>query len=95
PAAVAQPVTLPAVAPAVAAKPRAVDRARVDLVTAAVDHLKASVDEVAKAAGPCGCTTDAKTKANDVVNDLGATVVALFTGLGLPGMPAAAPAPAE
>ncbi|MEU8839116.1 hypothetical protein AB0D97_08275 [Streptomyces roseus] len=97
PAAVAQPVTLPAVAPAVAAKPRTVDRARVDRVTAAVDHLKVSVDEVFKAAGTTGTTgakVDAKAEATDVVNDLGATMVALFTGLGLPGMPAAAPAPA-
>ncbi|MYT20904.1 hypothetical protein GTW69_11480, partial [Streptomyces sp. SID7760] len=100
PAAAAQPVTLPAVAPAVAAKPRAADRARVDRVTAAVDHLKASVDEVFKAASPTvttgatGTKVDAKAEATDVVNDLGATMVALFTGLGMPGMPAAAPAPA-
>ncbi|MEV6727518.1 MULTISPECIES: hypothetical protein [unclassified Streptomyces] len=100
PAEVAKPVTLPAAAPAPlpAVAPVSARAARagapLDLVAAAVDHLKASVDEVAKAAGPCGCTTDAKDKATDVVNDLGTTVVALFTGLGLPGMPAAAPAPA-
>ncbi|MFF3860602.1 hypothetical protein [Streptomyces sp. NPDC002209] len=88
----AVPAPLPAVAPVSARAARA--GAPLDLVAAAVDHLKASVDEVAKAAGPCGCTTDAKDKATDVVNDLGTTVVALFTGLGLPGMPAAAPAPA-
>nr|WSW44713.1 hypothetical protein OG296_17100 [Streptomyces sp. NBC_01001] len=100
PAEVAKPVTLPAAAPAPlpAVAPVSAQAARagapLDLVVAAVDHLKASVDEVAKAAGPCGCTTNAKDKATDVVNDLGTTVVALFTGLGLPGMPAAAPAPA-
>ncbi|MFF1337220.1 hypothetical protein ACFVYT_04775 [Streptomyces sp. NPDC058290] len=100
PAEVAKPVTLPAAAPAPlpAVAPVSARAARagapLDLVAAAVDHLKASVDEVAKAAGPCGCTTNAKDKATDVVNDLGTTVVALFTGLGLPGMPEAAPAPA-
>ncbi|WP_369778210.1 hypothetical protein [Streptomyces sp. R33] len=100
PAEVAKPVTLPAAVPAplpaVAPVSARAGRAGapLDLVAAAVDHLKASVDEVAKAAGPCGCTTNAKDKASAVVNDLGTTVVALFTGLGLPGMPAAAPAPA-
>ncbi|MFI6004260.1 hypothetical protein ACIA98_28280 [Streptomyces sp. NPDC051366] len=100
PAQVAKPVTLPAAAPAPlpAVAPVSAQAARagapLDLVVAAVDHLKASVDEVAKAAGPGGGTTNAKDKATDVVNDLGTTVVALFTGLGLPGMPAAAPAPA-
>ncbi|MER7467342.1 hypothetical protein [Streptomyces sp. NPDC097981] len=91
PAGLAQPVTLPVAVPAHApgaVKPKAA--APLDRVTAAVDHLKASVDEVAKAAGPCDCTIDAA-RVTDVVNDLGTTVVALFSGLGLPGMPAAAP----
>ncbi|MET9885289.1 hypothetical protein ABZZ20_19580 [Streptomyces sp. NPDC006430] len=97
PAAVAKPVTLPAAAPLaapVAAAVKAEAGSPLDLVSAAVDRLKVSVDVVTKAAGPCNCTIDAKAKATDVVNDMGATMVALFTGLGLPGMPAAAPAPA-
>ncbi|MFI5759371.1 hypothetical protein ACIA8F_00265 [Streptomyces sp. NPDC051563] len=58
-----------------------------DLATGAVDKLKASVDGLTKAAGPCGCSTDAKAKATDVVTDLVAALVALLTGLGLPGLP--------
>ncbi|MGW5395039.1 hypothetical protein [Streptomyces sp. NPDC003952] len=58
-----------------------------DLAAGAVDKLKASVDGLTKAAGPCGCSTDAKAKATDVVTDLVAALVALLTGLGLPGLP--------
>ncbi|MET9851527.1 hypothetical protein ABZY57_00985 [Streptomyces sp. NPDC006450] len=58
-----------------------------DLATAAIDKLKASVDGLTKVAGPCGCSTDAKAKATDVVTDLVAALVALLTGLGLPGLP--------
>ncbi|MCP3755212.1 hypothetical protein [Streptomyces sp. TBY4] len=58
-----------------------------DLATAAIDKLKGSVDGLTKAAGPCGCSTDAKAKATDVVTDLVAALVALLTGLGLPGLP--------
>ncbi|MCX4779753.1 hypothetical protein [Streptomyces sp. NBC_01264] len=58
-----------------------------DLATGAIDKLKASVDGLTKAAGPCGCSTDAKAKATDVVTDLVAALVALLTGLGLPGLP--------
>lgn len=55
-----------------------------DLVTGAIDKLKESVDGLTKAAGPCGCSTDAKAKATDVVTNLVAALVALLTGLGLP-----------
>ncbi|MGW6703726.1 hypothetical protein ACWGDE_02355 [Streptomyces sp. NPDC054956] len=66
-----------------------------DLVTGAIDKLKASVDGLTKAAGPCGCSTDAKAKATDVVTDLVAALVALLTGAGLPGLPQLpVPAPA-
>ncbi|MFJ7270575.1 hypothetical protein ACIQV3_28720 [Streptomyces sp. NPDC099050] len=58
-----------------------------DLATGAIDKLKGSVDGLTKAAGPCGCSTDAKAKATDVVTDLVAALVALLTGLGLPGLP--------
>ncbi|MBT2468040.1 hypothetical protein J7E97_09140 [Streptomyces sp. ISL-66] len=63
-----------------------------DVVTGAIDKLKASVDGLAKVAGPCGCSTDAKAKATDVLGDLVAAVLALLTGLGLPGLPVQAPA---
>ncbi|MER6197753.1 hypothetical protein ABT234_10325 [Streptomyces sp. NPDC001586] len=59
-----------------------------DVATAAIDKLKGSVDGLTKAAGPCGCSTDAKDKATGVVTDLVAALVALLTGLGLPGLPA-------
>ncbi|MFG2998205.1 hypothetical protein [Streptomyces sp. NPDC048340] len=66
-----------------------------DLVTGAIDKLKESVDGLTKAAGPCGCSTDAKAKATDVVTNLVAAIVALLTGLGLPGLPTLpVPAPA-
>ncbi|MER6314521.1 hypothetical protein ABT237_12230 [Streptomyces sp. NPDC001581] len=58
-----------------------------DVATAAIDKLKGSVDGLTKAAGPCGCSTDAKDKATGVVTDLVAALVALLTGLGLPGLP--------
>lgn len=63
-----------------------------DLVTGAIDKLKASIDALTKAAGPCGCSTDAKDKATSVVTDLVAALVALLTGAGLPGLP---PLPVE
>ncbi|WP_329382613.1 hypothetical protein OG625_19810 [Streptomyces sp. NBC_01351] len=58
-----------------------------DLVTGALDKLKASVDALTKTAGPCGCSTDAKDKVTSVVTDLVAALVALLTGAGLPGLP--------
>ncbi|MCY0953955.1 hypothetical protein [Streptomyces sp. H27-S2] len=96
------PVALPAPAlPAPAlpapALPVAKSKAGVprDLVSDAVDRLKASVDALVKTAGPCGCSTDAKTKVTDVVTNLVATLVALLTGAGLPGLPPLpVPAPA-
>ncbi|WP_330297514.1 hypothetical protein [Streptomyces sp. NBC_00503] len=80
----APPVALPVSAP-VRAKAKA--DGPLDLATGAIDKLKASVDGLTKAAGPCGCSTDAKAKATDVVTDLVAAVVALLTGAGLPGLP--------
>ncbi|MFF1409632.1 hypothetical protein ACFVX6_07520 [Streptomyces sp. NPDC058289] len=76
------PVALPAAAHK--AKPTI---GPLDLATGAIDKLKASVDGLTKAAGPCGCSTDAKAKATDVVTDLVAALIALLTGLGLPGLP--------
>lgn len=58
-----------------------------DLASSAIDKLKGSVDGLTKVAGPCGCSTDAKAKATDVVTDLVAALIALLTGLGLPGLP--------
>ncbi|WP_405491100.1 hypothetical protein [Streptomyces sp. NBC_00096] len=58
-----------------------------DPVTGAIDKLKASVDALTKAAGACGCSADALNKAKEVVADLVAALVALLTGLGLPGLP--------
>lgn len=74
------PVALPVAARKAADGP-------LDLVTGAIDKLKASVDGLTKAAGPCGCSTDAKAKATDVVTDLVAALLALLTGAGLPGLP--------
>ncbi|MFZ3471711.1 hypothetical protein ACODT3_17920 [Streptomyces sp. 4.24] len=82
------PVALPVAARQAADGP-------LDLVTGAIDKLKASVDGLTKAAGPCGCSTDAKAKATDVVTDLVAALLALLTGIGLPGLPPLpVPAPA-
>ncbi|AWZ05647.1 MULTISPECIES: hypothetical protein [unclassified Streptomyces] len=82
------PVALPVAARKAADGP-------LDLVTGAIDKLKASVDGLTKAAGPCGCSTDAKAKATDVVTDLVAALLALLTGAGLPGLPPLpVPAPA-
>lgn len=94
------PVALPAVPPValpVSAPVRANAKADgpLDLATGAIDKLKASVDGLTKSAGPCGCSTDAKAKATDVVTNLVAAVVALLTGAGLPGLPSLpVPAPA-
>ncbi|MCY0934197.1 hypothetical protein [Streptomyces sp. H34-S4] len=74
------PVALPVAANRAAAGP-------LDLATGAIDKLKGSLDGLIKAAGPCGCSTDAKAKATDVVTDLVAALIALLTGLGLPGLP--------
>lgn len=74
------PVALPVAANRAAAGP-------LDLATGAIDKLKGSLDALTKAAGPCGCSTDAKAKATDVVTDLVAALIALLTGLGLPGLP--------
>ncbi|WP_328299816.1 hypothetical protein OG389_19920 [Streptomyces sp. NBC_00435] len=74
------PVALPVAARKAAGGP-------LDLATGAIDKLKSSVDGLHKAAGPCGCSTDAKAKATDVLTDLVAALVALLTGLGLPGLP--------
>lgn len=74
------PVALPVAANRAAAGP-------LDLATGAIDKLKGSLDGLTKAAGPCGCSTDAKAKATDVVTDLVAALIALLTGLGLPGLP--------
>ncbi|MFD5144377.1 hypothetical protein [Streptomyces sp. NPDC058401] len=78
---------LPAALPVAAHKAAKPAAGPLDLATGAVDKLKASVDGLTKAAGPCGCSTDAKAKATDVVTDLVAALVALLTGLGLPGLP--------
>ncbi|WP_371616916.1 hypothetical protein [Streptomyces sp. NBC_00454] len=88
----APPVALPVSAPAMM-RAKAKADGPLDLATGAIDKLKASVDGLTKAAGPCGCSTDAKAKATDVVTDLVAAVVALLTGAGLPGLPSL-PAPA-
>ncbi|MFE2288587.1 hypothetical protein ACFXDJ_31025 [Streptomyces sp. NPDC059443] len=92
------PVALPAAPPValpVSAPVRAKAAGPLDLATAAIDKLKGSVDGLTKAAGPCGCSTDAKAKATDVVTNLVAAVVALLTGAGLPGLPSLpVPAPA-
>lgn len=89
------PVVLPAPALPAPALPVAKSKAGVprDLVSDAVDRLKASVDALVKAAGPCGCSTDAKAKVTDVVTNLVATLVALLTGAGLPGLPGLPPLP--
>ncbi|MCB5167620.1 hypothetical protein LG634_22665 [Streptomyces bambusae] len=58
--------------------------APLDLVTAAVDNLKKSVEGLVKAAGPCGCSADAGSKATEVVTGLVNLVVALVLGAGLP-----------
>ncbi|MFF3012870.1 hypothetical protein [Streptomyces sp. NPDC057939] len=58
-----------------------------DVMTASVDKLKESVDGLLRTAGACGCSTDAKAKATDVLTSLVAALVALLTGLGLPGLP--------
>lgn len=86
------PVEAPKLPVAAPALPVSANKAKpaagpLDLATAAIDKLKASVDGLTKAAGPCGCSTDAKAKATDVVTDLVAALVALLTGLGLPGLP--------
>ncbi|MCM1965693.1 hypothetical protein [Streptomyces sp. G1] len=91
-AAPAVPVEAPKLPVAAPALPVAAHKARpafgpLDLATGAIDKLKGSVDGLTKAAGPCGCSTDAKAKATDVVTDLVAALVALLTGLGLPGLP--------
>ncbi|MFE4632982.1 hypothetical protein ACFRJ1_06340 [Streptomyces sp. NPDC056773] len=86
------PVEAPKLPVAAPALPVSANKAKpvagpLDLATAAIDKLKGSVDGLTKAAGPCGCSTDAKAKATDVVTDLVAALVALLTGLGLPGLP--------
>ncbi|MER5487433.1 hypothetical protein ABT024_30060 [Streptomyces sp. NPDC002812] len=91
-AAPAVPVEAPKLPVAAPALPVAAHQAKrafgpLDLATGAIDKLKGSVDGLTKAAGPCGCSTDAKAKATDVVTDLVAALVALLTGLGLPGLP--------
>lgn len=84
---------LPVGAPAVpVALPASAHKAKtaigpLDLAAGAIDKLKGSVDGLTKVAGPCGCSTDAKAKATDVVTDLVAALIALLTGLGLPGLP--------
>ncbi|MFD9405726.1 hypothetical protein ACFWBN_01715 [Streptomyces sp. NPDC059989] len=88
------PVPLPVSAPAakpVSAEP--VSARRMDAATDALDKLKAAVDGLVKVAGPCGCSTDAKAKATDVVTSLIAALVALLTGLGLPLPPLPVPLP--
>ncbi|MEU9026214.1 hypothetical protein AB0D46_01505 [Streptomyces sp. NPDC048383] len=78
---------LPVAAPKGPAVPARAFAGPLDVMTAAIDNLKESVDGLLRTAGPCGCTTDAKAKATDVLTSLVATLVALLTGLGLPGLP--------
>ncbi|MFC9293115.1 hypothetical protein ACFTWH_01360 [Streptomyces sp. NPDC057011] len=87
------PVPLPVSAPAAAGPASRTAVVRMDAVTDAIDKLKAALDGLTKVAGPCGCSTDAKGKATDVVTSLIAALVALLTGLGLPLPPLPVPLP--
>ncbi|MGW7317356.1 hypothetical protein [Streptomyces sp. NPDC054865] len=84
PAGAAKP---PVAAPKGPAAPARAFAGPLDVITAAIDKLEESVDGLLKTAGPCGCSTDAKAKATDVLTSLVAALVALLTGLGLPGLP--------
>ncbi|MFD6873442.1 MULTISPECIES: hypothetical protein [unclassified Streptomyces] len=77
----------PVAAPKVPAVPARAFAGPLDVITAAIDKLEESVGGLLKTAGPCGCSTDAKAKATDVLTSLVAALVALLTGLGLPGLP--------
>ncbi|MFF4318437.1 hypothetical protein [Streptomyces sp. NPDC001568] len=78
---------VPVAAPKVPPVPARAFAGPLDVITAAIDKLKESADGLLRTAGPCGCSTDAKAKATDVLTSLVAALVALLTGLGLPGLP--------